>query len=93
MFTRWGNVSRGISMLVVGLSLGLLFSLVWSAPSARSVESAGRAGHVSSSIERLEAEQQALRATLAGLRQELADRRQVATTNTCLLYTSDAADE
>ncbi|MBN1661747.1 MAG: DUF881 domain-containing protein [Anaerolineae bacterium] len=80
---RWrGNISQGISMLVVGLSLGLLFSLVWSAPSARSVESGSGPGSVSLSVERLEAEQRELRASLAILREELAQRRQTAAANT-----------
>jgi uncharacterized protein YlxW (UPF0749 family) len=69
-------------MFVVGLSAGLLFSLVWSAPSARSVESGEGPGHVSLSVERLEAEQRELRATLASLRQELAERRQTAAAHT-----------
>jgi len=69
-------------MLVVGLSLGLLFSLVGNAPWARSAENGSGPRQVSLSVERLEAEQRDLRATLAALRQELADRRQAAADNT-----------
>lgn len=80
---KWrGNISQGISMLVVGLSLGLMLSLVWSAPWARSAENGSGPSAVSLSVERLEAEQRDLRAALATLRQELAERRQEAATNT-----------
>jgi uncharacterized protein YlxW (UPF0749 family) len=82
LFGLRGNVGQAISMLVVGLSLGLLFSLVWTAPSARSAESGNGSGAVSLSVERLEAEQRDLRATLAALRQDLAQRRQTAASNT-----------
>jgi uncharacterized protein YlxW (UPF0749 family) len=78
-----GKIARSVSLLVVGLTFGLLLSLAWRAPAARSADQIGRPSEqVSLSIERLETEQRALRASLAHLREELAERRQAAAANT-----------
>jgi uncharacterized protein YlxW (UPF0749 family) len=80
---RWSGISRNVSILLVGLTLGLLLSLAWW-PAART--SAGPSGEQSTkvllSIQRLEAEQQELKAVLADLRQELTDRQRAAAAQT-----------
>lgn len=78
-------------MLAVGLVLGLLLVLAWRARAADgSVDSRPESGKVWLSVERLEAEQRELRATLAGLRQEVAARQQAAAANTDRLQTLKA---
>lgn len=76
------QVGRAVSLLVAGLTLGLLLGLSWqrSAPSG-AAGPAVRPGKVWYSVERLEAEQHELRATLADLRQELAEEQQAAGAN------------
>lgn len=70
-------------MLAVGLTLGLLLSLAWQSPAGGSIrESIPQPARVWLSIERLEAEQRKLKATLAELRQELSQRQQAAAANT-----------
>lgn len=80
---RLSTIGRNLSILLAGLTLGLLLSLGWQPASQTS---AGADGQQSSkiylSIERLEAEQEDLKRTLAGLRQELAERQQTAATQT-----------
>jgi len=67
----------------VGLTLGLLVSLSWRSASEISVGAADRqSGKILLSIQRLEAEQQELKSTLAGLRRELAERQQAAAAQT-----------
>jgi uncharacterized protein YlxW (UPF0749 family) len=78
-----GGIGRNLSILAVGLTLGLLFSLAWHSSTRSSVVATHpETSPIWRSIERLESEQQELKATLAGLRQELAQRRQAAAANT-----------
>jgi uncharacterized protein YlxW (UPF0749 family) len=80
---RWKAIGRNISILLVGLTLGLLLSVGWHRASDTS---AGAADQQSSkiflSIQRLETEQMQLKAALSELRQELTERQQTAATNT-----------
>jgi len=80
---RQDQVSRNISLLVAGLTLGLLLSLSWhqSAPNY-AAEPAAQPSRVWHSVERLEAEQRELRTTLADLRRELAEQQQAAGAST-----------
>jgi uncharacterized protein YlxW (UPF0749 family) len=80
---RWKIAIRNVSLLAAGLALGLLLVLSW-----RAHERDGTA-HVSPgsprvwlSVERLEVEQRELRATLAELRQEVAEHQKAAAANT-----------
>lgn len=79
---RWGvkDIGRLLSLLLVGLSFGLLLSIGWQTAAQGK---AGATGSQSSqfllSVQRLEAEQQILKETLAALRQELAQRQQAIT--------------
>jgi uncharacterized protein YlxW (UPF0749 family) len=67
----------------VGLTLGLLLSLAWQSPVQTEVQATSpEMGRIQYTIERLETEQQQLKATLASLRQELAARQQAAAANT-----------
>ena len=75
----WGakDIGRLLSLLFVGLSLGLLLSVGWQTAAQRNAGAAGSpSGQFLLSVQRLEAEQQALKTTLAELRQELAHRQQ-----------------
>lgn len=83
MTGRWQGIVRGVLLLAVGLTLGLLLSLVLR-PSVTDTITPVDAGsaRVWLSVERLEAEQRALKASLAELRQELAERQQVTAANT-----------
>ena len=77
------GIIRNISMLAVGLTLGLLLSLVWRPlPGDRITEIRPVSGEVWLSIERLETEQRELKANLAELRRELAGRQQAAAADT-----------
>jgi uncharacterized protein YlxW (UPF0749 family) len=78
------SIGRNLSILAVGLTLGLLLSLGWqpSQESSSVVATERETSQIWRSIERLEAEQQQLKATLAGSRQELARRQQAAAANT-----------
>jgi uncharacterized protein YlxW (UPF0749 family) len=78
-----GGFGRKLSILAVGLTLGLLFSLGWHSSTRSSVVATRpETSPIWRSIERLETEQQGLKATLAGLREELAQRQQAAAANT-----------
>jgi uncharacterized protein YlxW (UPF0749 family) len=82
--SRLGSgIGRNASLLLAGLTLGLLLSL-GGQPSARSsaVETGPGSAVIWLSIERLEADQQELKGTLAELRQELSTRQQAAAANT-----------
>jgi uncharacterized protein YlxW (UPF0749 family) len=80
---RWNLFGRNVSVLLVGLTLGLLLSLGWQRASETSAGAADQqSSKIQLSIQRLEAEQEALKTTLADLRQELTTRQQVAATNT-----------
>jgi uncharacterized protein YlxW (UPF0749 family) len=80
---RRDHLGRNISLLVAGLTLGLLLGLNWRQPALNlAAETAVPRGQVWHSVERLEAEQQELRATLADLRRELAERQQAAGAST-----------
>jgi uncharacterized protein YlxW (UPF0749 family) len=79
---RRDQIGRSISLLVAGLTLGLLLSLSWRQPGLNlAAETVAPSGKVWHSVERLEAEQQELRSTLADLRQELAKQQQAAGTD------------
>jgi uncharacterized protein YlxW (UPF0749 family) len=70
-------------MLAVGITLGLLLVLTWRGQGGHgSPDRSPGSAKVWLSIERLEAEQQELRATLAQLRQEVAERQHAAAANT-----------
>lgn len=80
---RWNGIGRPLSILFVGLTLGLLVSLGWRPASETAVGPADQqSGRILISIQRLEAEQQELKSTLAELRQELAERQQAAAAQT-----------
>jgi uncharacterized protein YlxW (UPF0749 family) len=80
---RWNSFGRNISILLVGLTLGLLLSLGWQRASETNAGAADQqSSKIQLSIQRLEAEQEDLKTTLAGLRQELTERQQTAATNT-----------
>lgn len=80
---RGKGTIRDISMLAVGLTLGILLILSWRGENGDGyVDVSSGSAKVWLSIERLEAEQQELRATLAELRQEVAQRQQAAAANT-----------
>jgi uncharacterized protein YlxW (UPF0749 family) len=80
---RWYQVSRNLSLLVAGLTLGLLVSLSWRAPAANYAAEVGRPpDNVWFGVERLEAEQRELRAVLTTLRQELNARQKAASADT-----------
>ena len=79
----WRGIAGKVSLLVVGLALGLLLSVGWRPSGSDGVDET----HLESStvwpgIERLEAEQRELKNTLAELRQELSTRQQAAAANT-----------
>jgi uncharacterized protein YlxW (UPF0749 family) len=77
------GIIRNISMLAVGLTLGLLLSLAWRPLTRdRIAEIRPVSGEVWLSIERLETEQRELKTTLVELRRELAERQQAAAANT-----------
>jgi uncharacterized protein YlxW (UPF0749 family) len=79
----WNGIGRHLSILFVGLTLGLLVSLGWRSASETSVEPAvQQSSKILFSIQRLEAEQQELKSLLAELRQELAERQQAAAAQT-----------
>lgn len=69
--------------MLAGLTLGLLLSVGWQTTSQTSVGATSpQASRILLSIQRLEAEQQELKATLAELRQELAERQRAAAAET-----------
>jgi uncharacterized protein YlxW (UPF0749 family) len=77
------GIIRNISMLAVGLTLGLLLSLAWRPLTRdRIAEIRPVSGEVWLSIERLETEQRELKTTLVELRRQLAERQQAAAANT-----------
>lgn len=79
---RWGvkDIGRLLSLLLVGLSFGLLLSLGWqTAAQGKAGVTGSQSGQFLLSVRRLEAEQQILKETLAALRQELAQRQQAIT--------------
>jgi uncharacterized protein YlxW (UPF0749 family) len=88
------GISRGLSILAVGLTVGLLLSLSWRPSSEGNVIATDQGSHqVWRSIERLESEQQELKATLAQLRQDLAQRQQTAAADTDRLQALTSALE
>lgn len=77
------EVARNLSLAVAGLILGLLLALGSRGPAPNyASEVAPQSGRVWSSIEKLEAEQQALKARLSALREELAQDRLAVAANT-----------
>jgi uncharacterized protein YlxW (UPF0749 family) len=80
---RWKGIGRHLSILLVGLTLGLLVSLSWQPASQTNVGAADQqSSKILLSIQRLEADQQEFKSTLAELRQELAERQQAAAAQT-----------
>jgi uncharacterized protein YlxW (UPF0749 family) len=76
-------MGRHLSILVVGLTLGLLVSLSWRPASEANVGAADQqSSKILLSIQRLETDQRELKSTLAELRQELAERQQAAAAQT-----------
>ncbi len=76
------RVVRSVSLLAVGLTLGLLLSLAWRPPAgSRIVKSDTESSRLWLSVGRLEGEQRELKTLLAKLRQELAERQQAAAAN------------
>ncbi len=76
------RVVRSVSLLAVGLTLGLLLSLTWRPPAgSRIVKSDTESSRLWLSVGRLEGEQRELKTLLAKLRQELAERQQAAAAN------------
>jgi uncharacterized protein YlxW (UPF0749 family) len=70
---------RNVSILLVGLTLGLLLSVSWQRQATTSSLASGQdESRIWLSIERLEAEQQELKTTLADLRRQVAERQQEA---------------
>lgn len=66
-----------IGLLLVGVALGMLLALQWrSAPSARLADTSYTRDRTALTIARLEAEQDALKAEVASLRQQLDERQQ-----------------
>ncbi|MGD9146177.1 MAG: DUF881 domain-containing protein [Anaerolineae bacterium] len=80
---RGKGAIRTISMLAVGLTLGILLILSWRGENGDgSPDPSPGSAKIWLSIERLEVEQKELRATLAELRREVAERQQAAAANT-----------
>jgi len=74
---RWAGLGRRLAILAAGLTLGLLLSLGWQRPPGTGADATGataESGRIGGAIDRLEAEQQALRARLSTLREETARR-------------------
>jgi uncharacterized protein YlxW (UPF0749 family) len=90
----WRDIGRSLSILAVGLTLGLLVSLSWR-PSDEGRVAAIDPGssQIWRSIDRLELEQQQLKTTLSELRQDLAERQQAAAANTDRLQALSSALE
>jgi uncharacterized protein YlxW (UPF0749 family) len=77
------GLARSVPILLVGLALGLLLGASWQPQIATSSLASGRdESRIWLSIERLEAEQQELKTTLAELRRQVADRQQAAAAHT-----------
>lgn len=77
------GVLHSLSLLAVGLTLGLLLSQAWQPLARHRVPEAGlEATKLWPSIQRLEAEQRELKTTLAALRLDLSVRQQAAAANT-----------
>ncbi|MCL7452630.1 MAG: DUF881 domain-containing protein [Anaerolineae bacterium] len=83
MSRRNQEMLRNSSLLLAGLILGLLLALGWSSQAPNYAAEVGRqSSTVRLSIEKLEREQQDLKATLAMLREELAQQRLAAAADT-----------
>ena len=84
---KWKGPIRGISLVLAGITLGLLISLAWRPPTlTEGVQAGPEANRVWLSIERLEAEQHELKASLALLRQEVSERQQAVAAETDRLH-------
>lgn len=91
MTGKWKGPIRGISLVLAGITLGLLISLAWRPPTLTGGVQAGpEANRVWLSIERLEAEQQELKASLALLRQDVSERQQAVAAETDRLHSLQA---
>jgi uncharacterized protein YlxW (UPF0749 family) len=76
-------VARNLALVVAGLVLGLLLTLGWRGPAPNyAAEAPHQRSGVWLSVEKLEAEQQELKATLAALREEQAQGRLAAAADT-----------
>ena len=80
---RRANASRNISFLIVAVVLGALISLQWNSPLPSVPASHERATELT--IQRLEAEQEELKATIAQLRSQLDAYQQQSTERTKML--------
>lgn len=80
---RRATVTRNISFLIVALVLGAMLSLQWNSPSPPTPTGHERATKLA--IQRLEAEQEELKTTIARLRAELDAYQQQSTAQTKLL--------
>lgn len=80
---RRAKASRNISFLIVATVLGALISLQWNSPPSSVPISHERAAELT--IQRLEAEQEALKATIGQLRAQLDTNQQQSTTRTKML--------
>mgnify|MGYP001072897930 CR=1 FL=1 len=77
------DVARNLSLLVAGLVLGLLLALSWRKPAPNYAAQVPQlSDRVWLSVQKLEAEQQELKATLSALREELAQDRLAAAEDT-----------
>jgi uncharacterized protein YlxW (UPF0749 family) len=91
---RWRDIARSLSILAVGLTLGLLVSLSWrSSGESRAAPVDQDSSQIWRSIGRLESEQQQLKSTLSKLRQDLVERQQAVAANTGRLQALTAALE
>jgi uncharacterized protein YlxW (UPF0749 family) len=90
----WRELTRSLSILAVSVMLGLLLSTIWRPTGeSRAVAVVSDSSRIWHSIGRLEQEQQQLKSTLSGLRQDLAERQQAAAANTDRLQDLTAALE
>jgi len=86
--TRRVGFGRGLSYLLVGLTLGALLSLSWRSQAEVDVGATRpESSKIELSIRRLEDEQTALKTTLAELRHQLAEQQQAAASHTDRLQT------
>jgi uncharacterized protein YlxW (UPF0749 family) len=80
---HWRQIGHHFTILLVGLTLGLLVAVSWQPTATSSTGTADpQYSRILLSIQRLEAEQQDLKSRIAVLRQDLADRQQAAAAHT-----------
>lgn len=85
---------RNVSVFIVGLTLGFLLVAQWNSPPAMPLEAQDyRRERMSSTIQRLEGEQEGLKKTLSQLREQLAEYQKLAAADTETLEGINAALE